>query len=48
MEQLAIFVKGMDRELNETEEVWSVQFIKGTTTDADIFSEVLNAFKAFE
>ena len=45
--QLAIFVKGVDRELNETEELWLLQSIKGTTTGADIFSEVLNAFNAF-
>ena len=46
--QLAIFVKAVDRELNETEELLSLQSIKNTTTGADIFTEVLNAFETFE
>ena len=42
--QLAIFMKGVYKELNETEELLSLQSMKDTTTGADIFSEVLNAF----
>ena len=45
--QLAIFVKGVDRELNETEELWLLQSIKGTTSGANIFMEFLNTFDAF-
>ena len=46
-EQLAILIKGVDKELNETEELLSLQCIKDTTTDANIFFEVLNAFDKF-
>ena len=42
--QLAIFIKGVDKELNETEELLLLQCMKDTTTGANIFSEVLNAF----
>ncbi|XP_076806255.1 general transcription factor II-I repeat domain-containing protein 2-like [Clavelina lepadiformis] len=42
--QLAIFVKGVDKELNETEELLSM---KGTTTGADILTEILGAFDKF-
>ena len=42
---LAIFVKGVDREFNETEEILSLQSIKGTTTGTDMFKKVLNAFE---
>ena len=45
--QLAIFIKGVDKELNETEELLPLQCIKDTTTGASIFSEVLNAFDKF-
>ena len=45
--QLAIFIKGVDKELDETEELLSLQSMKDTTTGADIFSEVLNAFDKF-
>ena len=45
--QLAIFIKGLDKELSETEELLSLQCMKDTTTGADIFSEVLNAFDKF-
>ena len=45
--QLAIFMKGVDKELNETEELLSLQCMKDTTTDANIFSEVFNAFDKF-
>ena len=45
--QFAIFIKGVDKELNETEEFLSLQCMKDTTTGANIFSEVLNAFDKF-
>ena len=44
--QLAIFIKGVDKELNKTEEFLSLQCMKDTTTGA-IFSKVLNAFDKF-
>ena len=47
-EQLAIFIKAVDKELNETEELLSLQCMKDTTTGANIFSEVLNAFDKFD
>ena len=37
--QLAIFIKGVDKELNETKELPSLQCMKDTTTGANIFSE---------
>ena len=40
-------MKGVDKELNETEEFLSLQCMKDTTTGANIFSEVLNAFDKF-
>ena len=45
--QLAIFIKGVDKELNETEKFLSLQCMKETATGANIFSEVLNAFDKF-
>ena len=45
--QLAIFIKGVDKELNKTEELLSLQCMKDTTTGASIFSKVLNAFDKF-
>ena len=45
--QLAIFIKGVYKELNETEELLSLQCMKDTTTGANIFFEVLNAFDKF-
>ena len=45
--QLAVFIKGVDKELNETEELLSLQCMKDTTTGANIFCEVLNAFDKF-
>ena len=45
--QLAIFIKEVDKELNETEELLSIQCMKDTTTGANIISEVLNAFNKF-
>ena len=45
--QLPIFIKGVDKELYETEELLSLQCMKDTTAGANIFSEVLNAFDKF-
>ena len=45
--QLSIFIKGADKELNETEELLSLQCMKNTTTGANIFFEVFNAFDKF-
>ena len=45
--QLAIFIKGVDKELNEIEKLLSLHCIKDTTTGANIFSEVLNTFDKF-
>ena len=45
--QLAIFIKGVDKELNETEELLSLQCMKDTISGANIFFEVLNAFDKF-
>ena len=45
--KLAIFIKGVDMELNETEELQSLQCTKDTTTGANIFSEALTAFDKF-
>ena len=45
--QLAIFIKGVHKELNETEELLSLQCMKDTTSGANIFSKVLNAFDKF-
>ena len=47
-EQLAIFVKGVGRESNETKELLSLLSIKSTTTGADIFTEVLMLLKLSE
>ena len=38
--QLAILIKGVDKELKETEELLSLQCMKDITTGAKIFSEV--------
>ena len=45
--QLAIFIKGVDKELNETEKLLSLQCMKNIITGANIFSQVLNAFDKF-
>ena len=44
---MAIFIKGVDKELNETGQLLSLQYMKDTTTGANIFSEVLNTFDKF-
>ena len=45
--QLVIFIKGVNKELNKTEEFLSLQCMKDNTIGANIFSEVLNAFDKF-
>ena len=45
--QLSIFIKGVDMELNKTKELLILQCIKDTTTGANIFFEVLDAFDKF-
>ena len=45
--QLAMFIKEGDKELNETKELQPLQCMKDTTTDANIFCKVLNAFDKF-
>ena len=45
--QLAIFVKGVDIDLNETEEFLALQSMKDTTTGGDIFAEVCDAIERF-
>ena len=47
MAQLAILIKGVNKELNKTRKLLSLQCMKDTTTDANIFFEVLNAFDKF-
>ena len=44
---MAIFIKAVDKELNENEDLLLLQCIKDTTTGGNIFSEVLNAFDKF-
>ena len=46
-EQLAIYVKGVGKESNDIKELLSLLSIKSTTTGADIFTEVFNAFETF-
>ncbi|GBP09324.1 General transcription factor II-I repeat domain-containing protein 2A [Eumeta japonica] len=38
--QLAIFIRGVDKEFTVTEELLALQPLKGTTTGEDIFNEV--------
>ena len=45
--QLAMFIIGVDKELNETEKLLSLRCMKNTTIGANIFFEVLNAFDKF-
>ena len=45
MAQSAIFIVRSSKELNDTEKLLSLQSMKDTTTGANIFSEVLNAFE---
>ena len=45
--QLAIFIKRVNKELKKTEELLLLLCMKDTTTGANIFSVVLNAFGKF-
>ena len=45
--QFAMFIIGVDKELNEAEKLLSLQCIKNTVIGANIFAEVLNAFDKF-
>ena len=45
--QLAVFVRGVDSDLNVTEEMLGLESMKGTTTSNDIFHEVKNLMKKF-
>ncbi|GBP17517.1 General transcription factor II-I repeat domain-containing protein 2A [Eumeta japonica] len=45
--QLAIFIRGVDKEFTITEELLALQLLKGTTTAEDIFNEVQNIFISF-
>ena len=47
--QLAVFLKGVDKELNETKELLLLQCMKDTTTQLVLscFSEVFNTFDKF-
>ena len=45
--QLAVFVRGVDSDLNVTEEMLGLESMKGTTTSDDIFHEVKNLMKKF-
>ena len=46
--QLALSIKREEKKLNETKELLSLQCMKDTTTSANIFSVVLNAFEKFD
>ncbi|CAK1597751.1 unnamed protein product [Parnassius mnemosyne] len=45
--QLAIFIRGVDKESTVTEELLALQPLKGTTTGEDIFIEVQKVFTSF-
>ncbi|XP_056642605.1 general transcription factor II-I repeat domain-containing protein 2A-like [Diorhabda sublineata] len=45
--QLAIFIRGIDKEFTVTEELLSLQPLKATTTGEDIFNEVQKVFTNF-
>lgn len=45
--QLAIFIRGVDKEFTVTEELLALQPLKGTTTGEDIFIEVQKVFTSF-
>ncbi|XP_026326221.1 general transcription factor II-I repeat domain-containing protein 2-like [Hyposmocoma kahamanoa] len=45
--QLAIFIRGVDKEFTVTEELLALQPLKGTTTGEDIFNEVQKVFTRF-
>ncbi|XP_026331068.1 general transcription factor II-I repeat domain-containing protein 2-like, partial [Hyposmocoma kahamanoa] len=45
--QLAIFIRGVDKEFTVTEELLALQPLKGATTGEDIFNEVQKVFTRF-
>ncbi|XP_057660718.1 general transcription factor II-I repeat domain-containing protein 2-like [Diorhabda carinulata] len=45
--QLAIFIRGIDKEFTVTEELLALQPLKATTTEKDIFNEVQKVFTSF-
>lgn len=45
--ELAIFIRGVDKEFTVTEDLLSLQLLKGTTTREDIFIEVKKIFTSF-
>ncbi|CAK1583558.1 unnamed protein product [Parnassius mnemosyne] len=45
--QLAMFIRGVDKEFTITEELLTLQPLKGTTTGEDIFIEVQKLFTSF-
>ncbi|XP_056633912.1 general transcription factor II-I repeat domain-containing protein 2-like [Diorhabda sublineata] len=45
--QLAIFIRGIDKEFTVTEELLALQPLKATTTGEDIFNEVQKVFTSF-
>ncbi|GBP69562.1 General transcription factor II-I repeat domain-containing protein 2 [Eumeta japonica] len=46
--QLAIFIRGVDKEFTVTEELLALEPLKGTTTGKDIFIEVQKKFTSFD
>lgn len=46
--QLAIFIRGIDKEFTVTEELLALQPLKGTTTGEDIFREVKSAMEQYD
>ncbi|GBP36776.1 General transcription factor II-I repeat domain-containing protein 2A [Eumeta japonica] len=45
--QLAIFIRGVDKEFTVTEELLALRPLKGTTTGKDIFNKVQKIFTNF-
>ncbi|GBP67295.1 General transcription factor II-I repeat domain-containing protein 2A [Eumeta japonica] len=46
--QLAIFIRGVDKEFTVTEKLLALQPLKGTITEEDIFNEVQKVFISFD
>ncbi|GBP88813.1 General transcription factor II-I repeat domain-containing protein 2 [Eumeta japonica] len=45
--QLAIFIRGVDKEFTDTDELFALQPLKGTNTGEDIFNKDQNVFTSF-
>ena len=43
--QLAVFIRGVDKSLNVTEDLLALRSMKGTTTGTDIYNEVIAAIE---